>query len=92
MPRRTTTWYYVYVLLSLRDKLFYVGYTNNLQKRIQEHNQGQVFSTKSRRSLKLIYTETCLNEEDAKQREKYFKTGIGKRFLRQRLRKYLSGQ
>jgi len=90
MPRRTTTWYYVYVLLSLRDSLFYVGYTDNLQKRIQEHNQGKVFSTKSRRPLKIIYFEACFDEKDAKQREKYFKTGIGKRFLRQRLRNYLS--
>jgi len=92
MPRRTTTWYYVYILLSLRDNLFYTGYTVNLQERIKQHNQGKTFSTKSRRPLKLIYAEACFSEKDAKQREKYFKTGIGKKFLRQRLRNYLSKQ
>jgi len=81
--------FYVYVLESAKDNEFYIGFTNNLRKRLLKHNSGKIFSTKSRRPLKLIYTEVCLNEKDARQREKYLKTGIGHRFIRQRLCHYL---
>jgi len=81
--------FYVYVLESAKDNEFYIGFTNNLRKRLLKHNSGKIFSTKSRRPLKLIYTEVCLNEKDARQREKYLKTGIGYRFIRQRLHHYL---
>ena len=77
--------FYVYALFSVKDDEHYIGYTNNLKKRLEEHNRGKNFSTKSRRPFKLIYFEACLNEDDAKQREKYFKTTIGRRFLSRRL-------
>lgn len=80
--------FYVYILQSMKDKQLYIGFTDNLRKRILKHNTGKVFSTKSRRPLKLIYFEVCLNERDAKQRERYFKTGIGKRFIKNRLKNY----
>ena len=81
--------YYVYILESFKDKNFYTGYTNNLRKRFEEHSKGLVASTKSRRPFKLIYYETYLNERDAERREKYLKTGMGKRDLRNRLKGYL---
>lgn len=80
--------YYTYVLLSLSDQRFYTGYTNNLLKRFGEHNKGLVCSTKHRKPLKLIYYEACLNEKDAKQRERYLKGGRGKLFLKQRLKNH----
>ena len=80
--------YYTYVLLSKSDKDLYIGYTNNLKKRIADHNKGTVQSTRKRWPFKLIYYEACLNELDAKNREKYFKTGYGRRFLKNRLENY----
>jgi len=78
--------FYIYLLKSVKDDEWYTGYTNNLQKRILEHNRGTVFSTKNRGPFKMIYCEICLNEKDAKAREKYLKTGMGKRYLKNRLK------
>lgn len=77
--------YFTYVLLSEKDSKHYVGFTNDLVKRIREHNQGIVESTKDRRPLKLVYYEACLSKEKAIKREKYFKTGFGRRFLKDRI-------
>lgn len=52
------------------------------------HNNGEVQSTKSRRPLKLIYFECCLEQWDAIKREKYFKTNYGRMFLRKRLKSW----
>ena len=82
--------YYVYVIKSIRDKQLYTGFTRDLEKRIQEHNAGRVPSTKERGPFELIYYEACLNEQDALAREKYLKSGMGKRYLRNRLRRFLS--
>ncbi len=81
--------YYVYVLLSELDKRFYTGATCDLKKRVQKHNDGKVPSTCERRPLKLIYYEACISKEDAFRREKYLKTGMGKRYLRNRLKAHL---
>ena len=83
--------FYVYVLQSLKDMQFYVGCTNNMEKRLKEHNSGLVKSTNNRRPLKLIYTEICLNKQDATHREKYLKTSWGKRYIKNRLKNYLTG-
>ncbi len=84
--------FYVYILQSLKDGKLYTGFAEDLRKRILKHNLGKVFSTKSRRPLRLIYLEVCLHKEDAKQREKYLKTGIGKRFIKDRLKHYFKGR
>ena len=84
-PVRPSSWFYTYVLLSEQDGTFYTGTTNNLEKRLEEHNNGKVYSTKFKRPYKLIYAECCLNKNDAFRRERYLKTGIGKRYLRNRL-------
>ncbi len=80
--------FYVYVLLSEKDNLFYTGYTSNLTKRMEMHNQGKVNSTRYCLPLKLIYWEGCLNQQDATRREKYLKSGNGKIYLRNRLKEY----
>lgn len=82
--------YYIYVIQSEKDELFYTGFTRDLQNRLHEHNAGKVASTKNRRLFRLIYFEACLNEQDATAREKYLKTGMGKRYLKNRLKRFLS--
>ena len=82
---------YIYVLQSLKDKQFYVGYSNNLKKRVKDHNEEKVSSTKFRRLLKLVYYEACLNQQDTTKREKYLKTAWGKRYIKNRLKNYLTG-
>ena len=78
--------YYTYVLQSEADKKFYVGYTRDLQRRFEEHQKGEVKSTKARRPLRLIYYEACMDNHDAIRREKYLKSYYGKMFLKQRLK------
>jgi putative endonuclease len=82
--------YYVYVMQSKKDKQLYTGFTRDLQNRLQEHNEGRVSSTKERGPFELIYYEACLNEQDALAREKYLKSGMGKRYLKNRLKRFLS--
>lgn len=80
--------YYTYVLLSKKDGNLYTGYTNDLRRRLLEHNNGDVSSTKHRRPLVLIYFEGCLTQSDAMRREKYLKSGNGKIYLENRLKYY----
>ena len=81
--------YYVYVLLSLKDHKFYIGFSEDIKKRLTDHNAGRNTSTKSRRPFELIYYEAHLSKDDALRREAYFKTTKGKSTLRQMLRKAL---
>ncbi len=82
--------FFVYVLQSLKDYNLYTGFTSDLKKRFEKHKLGNVFSTKNRRPLKLIYYESCLNKTDALHRELYLKTSWGKKFLKSRLNKYFN--
>ena len=84
-------YYFTYVLQSESDKLFYTGYTKDIELRFEQHQKGLVESTKNRLPLKLIYYEACLNQRDAIHREKYLKTHYGKMFLKNRLKSYLTG-
>ena len=90
MPSNTTSnmFFYVYFLESKMDGKKYVGYTNNLKRRIKEHLAGYNFSTKFRLPFKLIYFEGCLDEDDTKRREHYLKSTQGRRFLGLRLIQY----
>ena len=80
---------YEYVLRSESDSGFYIGYSTDLKRRLSEHTRGASLATKSRGPWKLIYYEAYLNQEDALGREKYLKSGSGRRFLRAQLRHYL---
>lgn len=77
--------YYTYILVSEKDGQHYIGWSSDLRKRISIHNEGMVSSTKERRPLKLVYYEACLDKEKAISREKYFKTGFGRKFLKTRI-------
>ena len=90
MPSNTTSsvFFYTYVLESLRDGNHYIGYTDDLKRRLKEHYKDLSFSTKSRLPFKLIYFEGCLDVQDAKRRENYLKTTQGRRFLGLRLQQY----
>ncbi len=83
------TFYFVYILFSLKDKKLYIGFTNNLKSRYSKHKNGKVKSTCNRRPLKLIFYEAYLNKYDALRRERYFKTNKGKTTLRQMLKNFL---
>ena len=80
---------YVYCLESEKYDEMYFGYTKDLKRRFKEHNQKLNFSTKAYAPWKLIYYEACLNEKDAKRREKYLKTTQGRRMMKLRLKEYL---
>jgi len=79
----------VYVLFSLKDSKFYIGFTHNLVQRLKDHSSGNVESTRSRRPLKLIHYEVFINEEDAKAREIFLKSGFGRSQLKLSLKRTL---
>jgi putative endonuclease len=79
--------FYVYLLEEIVSGELYTGYTKDLKKRIAEHNAGKNISTKNR-CWHCIYYEACSFEEDARRREKYFKTSQGRRSLKLRLRAF----
>jgi putative endonuclease len=83
--------FYTYVLRSKKDNKFYVGYTEDLKKRLKEHNEDKVSSTKSRKPLELIFYEAFVNKKDAILREKFLKTGWGRRHLKKSLKYILGG-
>ncbi len=83
--------FYTYVLQSSKDGNFYTGFTKDLKIRFEQHNNGQVPSTKNRIPLVLVYYEACRDQADALKREKYLKTFHGKMFIKKRLKSYLTG-
>src|SRR5947208_9616788 len=86
---RHTAMFYVYVLHSTKDNGFYIGYSTDLKRRLSEHTRGASFATKSRGPWKLIYYEAYTERKDAEGREKFLKSGAGRRFVRAQLRHYL---
>src|SRR3989338_7938289 len=81
--------FYTYVLYSLKDKRFYIGFTNNLKNRLTLHAKGQVIATKNRLPVKLIHYEYFVNEKDAKAREKFLKSGYGRKQFKEILKSTL---
>jgi len=80
--------YTVYVLQSLKDKKTYIGYTNNFNRRLKEHNSGKAKSTKYRAPFKLLFKEEFKSLEEAKKRELWWKSGTG----RNKLKEYFKNQ
>jgi len=72
----------VYAIKSSIRNYIYVGLTNDVMRRIIEHNNGENRSTKAYRPFVLIYEEQYNNRSEAREREKYLKSGVGKEFLR----------
>ena len=87
--RDPSVMYYTYLLKNKQGK-WYTGSTGDLRKRLREHNQGKSTWTKDKGPWEIIYYEACINEQDARSREVYLKTSIGKRYLKNRLKRFLS--
>ncbi|MBI2268415.1 MAG: GIY-YIG nuclease family protein [Candidatus Blackburnbacteria bacterium] len=81
--------YYIYVLFSIKDHKFYVGFSTNLKNRLREHASGLVVSTRNRRPLKLIHYEYFIDKADAKAREVFLKSGFGRSQLKEALKRTL---
>jgi len=81
--------YYVYILKSQKNNSLYIGYTTDLRKRFEQHNNGESLATKPFRPYRLIFYEAFLNRIDAKHREEYLKSGWGNKTIKKLLRKYL---
>ena len=71
-------WYIYFLKSSIRNNWIYVGSTNDIQRRLAEHNSGSVRSTKAFAPYKIIYTEIFTNEGEARKREDYFKFWKGR--------------
>ncbi len=82
--------WYTYILQSKKDDKWYTGYTQDLRKRFSQHNKGLSTWTKGRGPFTIIYYEACLNEDDARSRELFLKSGSGKRYVKNRLKRFLS--
>lgn len=80
---------YVYILRNQKGK-WYIGSTNNLRKRLSQHNFGKSTYTKHRGPWELIYYEASKHENDARSRELFLKSGMGKRYVKNRLKRFLS--
>lgn len=82
--------YYVYVLKSVEHGLKYIGMTRNLKRRFLSHNRGDSLFTKKYKPFILLYYEAAVGEKDARAREKYLKSGMGRKYLMNRL-KFFNG-
>ena len=82
--------FYVYILQSLKNKSLYIGYTADLKKRFNEHNNGESLATKPFRPYRIIFYEVFINRIDAKKREEYLKSGWGLRSIKKMMRNYLN--
>jgi len=82
--------YCVYILESQDDKSWYIGFTSNLQHRLNEHKNGSGGrTTRLRKNWELIYAEAYLDKKDAAGRERFLKSGSGRTFLKKQLQNYL---
>ena len=73
----------VYILEDEEGKL-YKGMSSNFQRRFSEHKRGKTITTRKMNGLKLIYCEKYDNFDEARKREKYFKTAVGRRFIKKK--------
>ena len=85
------TQHYVYLLISRRDNSWYIGRTDrHPDKRLEEHNAGASASTDSKKPFDLVYYEMYTNVSDAFGREKFLKSGSGRRYLKKQLSHFLT--
>ena len=81
-PENLMDAWYVYALVSEQDGGLYIGISRDVERRMSQHNAGLQQSTRSRRPFDLIFREECTSSEHARKREKYYKSGVGREFLR----------
>ena len=82
--------FYVYVIQNKAKNFIYIGYSENLRQRLNEHNSGKTKSTKYYTPLNLIFYEAYPSKSDAKRREKYLKTNKGRTTLMTMLKDYFT--
>ena len=83
--------YYVYVLESLVDKSWYIGFTPDSPfNRLKKHNAGMVYYSKRKKPWRIIYFEAYRIESDATNREKFLKSGSGRQYLKKQLKNWLA--
>lgn len=85
----TPNFTYVYVMRNDSSGQLYTGCTGNLRKRFKEHINGESAYTNSRGPYSLVYYEACINTKDAFAREKYLKSGMGKKYIKNRIKRFL---
>ena len=73
--------WFAYVIRSLKDGGIYVGMSSDLERRVGEHNAGYNHATRSRVPFELFYVERCATRLEARTREKFLKSGVGREFL-----------
>lgn len=83
--------YYFYVLKFKENNKFYYGFTNNLKRRIRDHKSGNSDFTRRNGIFDLVFYEAYINEDDAREAERYFKTGHGREVLKGKLKNYIGG-
>ncbi|MCE9585593.1 GIY-YIG nuclease family protein [Candidatus Nomurabacteria bacterium] len=83
--------YYFYVLRFHKNKKLYYGFTNDLKRRIKEHRAGNSDFSSKNGIFDLIFYEAYISKEDAREAEKYFKTGHGREVLKNKLKNYFGG-
>jgi putative endonuclease len=74
--------WYIYALRSLRDNNLYIGISQNPEKRVITHNKGKTESTRNRRPFVLVYKESCNSLNEAREKEKFYKSGCGREVLK----------
>lgn len=77
--------FYAYVIKSLKAEYFYKGHCENLEKRLKEHNSGMTASIRNYIPFIVVYFEEYKTRQEAIEREKYFKSAAGRRFLKSKL-------
>lgn len=83
MQQSKSKMYYVYVLKSLKTGEFYKGLTNNIERRLREHFLGKSATTRSRLPLRLIHVEICQDRKEARDKEKFLKSGYGREIIKE---------
>jgi putative endonuclease len=76
---------YVYVLKSLKDNGIYIGMSREPETRLEQHNKGKTVSTRSRRPFVMLYKEECNSADEARKREKYYKSGSGREQIKRKI-------
>ena len=90
-PRKASPnmYYVVYILENQNNKSWYIGFTANLKQRLQEHKYKKSPYTSKKENWRLMYAELYLDKFDALVREKFLKSGSGRRFIKKQLANYL---